>query len=261
MLSPPPITNKPFTKPPTEQQLLAFIKRLGYDEDPKEIMTTIPTFVATRLHQPWRAILSVLNRCIVHSANLDYASLIWDEFEWQAVDRMSRTIKQSNAEMHNEGQDSPISKLINTVDAKFKFRMKIPDIMINDAIKQSAGYKFYRMKKDESKKEGYAAERELKLKGVATEDPAVQSLLALRKASKESRHFDMDISDNDDKRDDDDAAGFGVFVYNKSQELLKFTPFSLVVTCSSMEDFTNLLNDTPKKELTDLLSKPVFTDA
>ncbi|GKG33810.1 hypothetical protein Tco_0433969, partial [Tanacetum coccineum] len=54
--------------------------------------------------------------------------------------------------MHNKGQDSPISKLINTVDAKFKFRMKIPDIMINDAIKQSAGYKFYRMKKDESKK-------------------------------------------------------------------------------------------------------------
>ncbi|GJW86466.1 hypothetical protein Tco_0161806 [Tanacetum coccineum] len=71
----------------------------------------------------------------------------------------------------------------------------------------------------------------------------------------------MDISDNDDKRDDDDAAGFGVFVYNKAQELSKFTPFRFVVTCSSMEDFTNLLNDPPKKELTDLLSKPVFTNA
>ncbi|GJW12635.1 hypothetical protein Tco_1578462 [Tanacetum coccineum] len=94
---PPPVTNKPFTKPPTEQQLLAFIKRLGYDEDLKEMMTSITNFVATKLHQPWRAIMSVLNRCligkdtswdiarlpvlqihwgIVHSANLDYASLI-----------------------------------------------------------------------------------------------------------------------------------------------------------------------------------------
>ncbi|GJY59393.1 hypothetical protein Tco_0459285, partial [Tanacetum coccineum] len=113
---PSPITNKPFTKPPTEKQLLAFINRLGYDEDLKEPMKSILTFVATRLHQPWRAILSVLNMCltgedtswdrarlpvlqifwgIVHSANLDYASLIWDEFKWQVVDRMSRPIKQS----------------------------------------------------------------------------------------------------------------------------------------------------------------------
>ncbi|GKA42767.1 hypothetical protein Tco_0735427 [Tanacetum coccineum] len=60
---PPPISNKPFTKPPTEKVLLAFIKTLGYDEDPKEKITTIPDFVTTRLHQPWRDILSVLNRC------------------------------------------------------------------------------------------------------------------------------------------------------------------------------------------------------
>ncbi|GJW82604.1 hypothetical protein Tco_0146579 [Tanacetum coccineum] len=154
---PPPVTNKPFTKPPTEQQLLAFIKRLGYDEDLKEMMTSITNFVATRLHQPWRAIMSVLNRCltgkdtswdrarlpvlqilwgIVHSANLDYA-----------------IHRRSDAEMHNEGQDSPISKLVNTVDGKFNFEIEIPDTMINDAIKQSAGYKFYRNKNDESEKE------------------------------------------------------------------------------------------------------------
>nr|GEV63344.1 hypothetical protein [Tanacetum cinerariifolium] len=61
---PSPITKKPFTKPPTEKHLLVFIKRLGCDEDPKELMTSIPTFIATRLHQPWRVILSVLNRCL-----------------------------------------------------------------------------------------------------------------------------------------------------------------------------------------------------
>nr|GEZ18096.1 hypothetical protein [Tanacetum cinerariifolium] len=200
------------------------------------MMTSIPTFVATRLYQPWRAILSVINRCLKgKDISWDKARLP-DEFEWQVVDRMSRPIKQSkliytqsinliidhflstnksisqryNAEMHSEGQDSPISKLINTVD------------------------------------------------GVATKDPGVQSLLDLRKGSKESRlesmrqerqviggegssvdtdedkddetnnaeDSNMDIYDNDsDKGDVDDTDVFAEFV-NKSQELPKFTPLS-----------------------------------
>ncbi|GKA64828.1 hypothetical protein Tco_0764535 [Tanacetum coccineum] len=130
---------------------------------------------------------------------------------------------------------------------------------------------------------------------IATEDPVVQSLLALRRGSKESRlesmrqerkmlggkassaakdkyygfedisdidnDSDLDISTDDDKRDDDDAAGFGVFVYNRLQELPKFTPFSPVVTTSSTEYFSNLLNDPLVHELIDLLSKPDYTDA
>ncbi|GKE60399.1 hypothetical protein Tco_1510766, partial [Tanacetum coccineum] len=92
---PPPVANKPCTKPPTEQQFLAFIKRLRYDEDPKESMTSIPTF-------------------------------------------------------------------INNVDGKFKFGMEIPNTMINDAIKQSAGYKYYQIKKDESEQGNVEEEPEEK---------------------------------------------------------------------------------------------------
>nr|GEV72973.1 putative ribonuclease H-like domain-containing protein [Tanacetum cinerariifolium] len=65
--------------------------------------------------------------------------------------------RRSNTDLDSEGQDSPLTKLINTVDGKFKFGIKIPDTMINDAIKQSAGYKYYKHKKNESKK-GKAAE-------------------------------------------------------------------------------------------------------
>nr|GFA43662.1 hypothetical protein [Tanacetum cinerariifolium] len=46
---------------------------------------------------------------------------------------------------------------------------------------------------------------------------------------------DMDIPDDDKRNNDEDVAGFG--------------------------DFTNLLNDPPEQELTDLLSKPVFTNS
>ncbi|GJU38664.1 hypothetical protein Tco_1191621 [Tanacetum coccineum] len=122
---PQPLTNKPYSKPHTEKQILAFIKTLGYDEDPKAKMTSISTFVATKLHQPWRAIMSVLNSIP----------------------------QRSDAEMHSEGQDSPLTKLINTVDGKFKFEMDISDTMINDAIKQSAGYMYYKIKKDKSNQE------------------------------------------------------------------------------------------------------------
>ncbi|GJW69390.1 hypothetical protein Tco_0123814, partial [Tanacetum coccineum] len=73
------------------------LSRHGYDEDPKGKMTYVSKFVATRLRQLWRTILSVLNRSltgkdtswdtarlpilhilwgIIHSANLDFASLI-----------------------------------------------------------------------------------------------------------------------------------------------------------------------------------------
>ncbi|GKA80724.1 hypothetical protein Tco_0787416 [Tanacetum coccineum] len=318
-----------------------------------------------------------------------------------------------DVEMHSEGQDSPLTKLINTIDGKFKFGMEIPDTMLNDAIKQSSGYKYYKHKKDESEKgkvveepkehhvspvrsgrgkgymcsgnqevnvpckpkkaivpkkprtlivadniveetvavelaksvsikeqrpqqhdimtqltierqvkrdveDTYPAERGLKLKGVTPEDLVVQSLLDLRKGSKESKlesmrkerqavggegsssvhdkyyefedilatdsdatrdsscsdtdeekddetndseDFDMDLSDDEPNKGDEDVVGFGVFVDNKSQELAKFTPFSPVVTTSSMEDFSNLLNDPPMHELMDLLSKPVYIDA
>ncbi|GJS51944.1 hypothetical protein Tco_0625306 [Tanacetum coccineum] len=59
-----PDTNKPYTKPPTINQILEFIKTLRYDEEPNAKITIVSKFIATRLRQPWRAILSVLNRSL-----------------------------------------------------------------------------------------------------------------------------------------------------------------------------------------------------
>ncbi|GJT57729.1 hypothetical protein Tco_0992783 [Tanacetum coccineum] len=126
-----------------------------------------------------------------------------------------------------------------------------------------------------------------KLKGPAVEDPAVQSLLELQKGSKASRleslkqkkqavagegskesangtddadDSDMDLFD-DNLDGDDDAAGFGVFMYNKSIETPKSTYLSLTITTSSLNFIQNLLHETPVNELTDLISNPVYTDA
>ncbi|GJT06855.1 hypothetical protein Tco_0841317 [Tanacetum coccineum] len=155
--------------------------------------------VPTRLHQPWRAILSVLSRFltgkvsswntvrllilqilwgIVHSANLNFASLIWDEFEWQIIERSYRPSKmskllytrftkliidyllslnksiprRSDSKLHSSQDDHPITKLLSTTNGEYKFEMEVSDAMISDAIKKKAEYKYYMAKTVESKK-------------------------------------------------------------------------------------------------------------
>ncbi|GJS88416.1 hypothetical protein Tco_0771052 [Tanacetum coccineum] len=139
----PPDPNNTYTKPPSENQILGFIKTLGYDEDPETKMIVVSKMVATRLHQPWRAILSVLNRSLTGKDS----SWDTDEFEWQTVERSSRQSKMSKLFAQD---DQPITKLSNTVKGDDKFGMEIPDIMISDAIKKVAEYKFYMAKKVES---------------------------------------------------------------------------------------------------------------
>ncbi|GKA47974.1 hypothetical protein Tco_0740932 [Tanacetum coccineum] len=71
---------------------------------------------------------------------------------------------------------------------------------------------------------------------------------------------DMDLFDDEPKRDDDDA-GFGVLIYNKSTEPLKSTYLSPTVTCSSLDYIQSLLNETHVYELTNIMSHLVYSDA
>ncbi|GJW72087.1 hypothetical protein Tco_0129004 [Tanacetum coccineum] len=169
---PPPDPNNTYIQPPLEIQILEFIKTLGYDEDPNTKLIVVSKMVATRHHQPWGAILSGS----VHSANLDFASLIWDEFKWQAIKRSSRPSKmsmmlytyftklitdylhslnksipqRSDSKLHSSQDDHPITKLLNTTNGEYKFGMEIPDAIINDPIKKKVRYKYYMTKKVES---------------------------------------------------------------------------------------------------------------
>nr|GEZ42012.1 hypothetical protein [Tanacetum cinerariifolium] len=79
---------------------------------------------------------------IVHSTNLDFALLIWDEFEWQTVKRSSRPSKMSKLLY------TRITKLI--IDSLNKSIPRKSDS--NDAIKKKAGYTYYMANKVESEK-------------------------------------------------------------------------------------------------------------
>ncbi|GKC70129.1 hypothetical protein Tco_1116012, partial [Tanacetum coccineum] len=150
---PPLDPNNTYIQPYLEIQILEFIKTLGYDEDPDTKSIVVSKMVTTRLHQPWRAILS--------SANLDFASLIWDEFEWKTVERPSRPSKlskllytcftkliidyllslnksiprRSDSKLHSSQDDHPITKLLSTTNGEYKFGMEVLGALISDAIK------------------------------------------------------------------------------------------------------------------------------
>ncbi|GJZ91292.1 hypothetical protein Tco_0663219 [Tanacetum coccineum] len=62
---PPPDPNNAYIQPPSEKQILEFIMTLGYAEDLKTKLIIDSKIVATRLHQPWRAVLSVVTRSLI----------------------------------------------------------------------------------------------------------------------------------------------------------------------------------------------------
>ncbi|GJZ53995.1 hypothetical protein Tco_0608880 [Tanacetum coccineum] len=84
--------NQSFTEPPTHNSLIYFIEALGYDEDDETPLKQISQVIVTKLHQPWRTILSILNKCL--------------------AEKDSSTInKRSDAFMHSESQDEKFKQL------------------------------------------------------------------------------------------------------------------------------------------------------
>ncbi|GKC67110.1 hypothetical protein Tco_1099708 [Tanacetum coccineum] len=212
--------------------------------------------------------------------------------------------RRSNSELHSAQDDQPVTKFSNTVKGDYKFRMEILNTMISDAIKKSAGYKYYIAKKKESAKDKIVDEPEeqrvypvksgrgkgFKCYGdqvvnvpnkfkkdveprkrrtlTIVEEIVVDTYAEWEQKLKEEIDNEIDDADDsnmdlsDDNPDgDDDAARFGVFMYNKSIETPNYTYLSPTVTSSSLDFIQNLLNETPANELTGLVSHPVYTDA
>ncbi|GJW77147.1 hypothetical protein Tco_0138829 [Tanacetum coccineum] len=84
----PCLPNKDFTKLPSEDDLLSFIKELGYSGN-CEMLFTIRT---DQMHQPWRTFASIINRCISgKSTGLDRlresrAQILWAMYNQRNVD-------------------------------------------------------------------------------------------------------------------------------------------------------------------------------
>ncbi|GKC77030.1 hypothetical protein Tco_1127804 [Tanacetum coccineum] len=244
---PPPDPNNTYIQPSSEIQILEFIKTLGYDEDPETKLIAIFKMVATRLHQPWGAILSVLNRFL--DAMISNAIKKKAGYKYY----MAKKVEIANVPNKHKKDDVPSKTRSLTIAEEAVVAV---DDMYN--------------------------EWGQKLKGPAVEDLAVQSLLDLRKGSKAIRlentdsdadkskegvnethdpaESDMDLS-NDNPYGDDDAARYGVFMPNKSTTTPNPTYLSLTVTSSLLDFIQTLLDESPANELTDFMSHPMYSDA
>ncbi|GKE56910.1 hypothetical protein Tco_1496095, partial [Tanacetum coccineum] len=56
----PRVSGKEFIEPPSKEELLTFLVGLGY----KGVLTHLPQMLIDHMHQPWRTLASIINKCI-----------------------------------------------------------------------------------------------------------------------------------------------------------------------------------------------------
>ncbi|GKB68426.1 hypothetical protein Tco_0929838, partial [Tanacetum coccineum] len=100
----PILPNQEFVELPSEEELLSFIKELGYSSK-CDMLYVIHT---DQMHQHWRTFVVIINWCIsgkttrlamlresraqilwgmYNEKNVDYVSLLWEDFMYQANNR------------------------------------------------------------------------------------------------------------------------------------------------------------------------------
>ncbi|GJR17572.1 hypothetical protein Tco_0966099 [Tanacetum coccineum] len=96
----PNVPGKEFDEPPTEEEALSFICKLGHSKE----IRYITDVVVDDLHQPWRTFASIINKCLCgkvsgldkiqlsrvqilwgmyYKKNLDFVALIWEDLAYQ----------------------------------------------------------------------------------------------------------------------------------------------------------------------------------
>ncbi|GJZ69385.1 hypothetical protein Tco_0632935 [Tanacetum coccineum] len=93
----PRLLDQEFDEPPSEEEILSFIKELGHIGKIKNITA----IVVNHMHQPWRTFASIINKCLsgkitgldkirlsraqilwgmYYKRNIDYVALLWEDF-------------------------------------------------------------------------------------------------------------------------------------------------------------------------------------
>ncbi|GJT42418.1 hypothetical protein Tco_0951133 [Tanacetum coccineum] len=225
---PHPDTNNTYTKPPSENQILEFINTLGYDEDHETKMIIVSNIFATRLHQPWRAILSVLNR-----SESKFGMEIPNKMINDAIKKLA-------------GYKFYMAKKMVSGNAKIVDEPEEQHQAVIGEESSAAHNKYYDLSYTNSDATLYSSSSD-KPEEIANEtDDADES--------------DMDLSDDNADEDDDDT-GYGVFMHNKSTTTPNSTYLSLTITSSSLDFIYILLDETPTNELMDFMNHQVYTDA
>ncbi|GKE67718.1 hypothetical protein Tco_1521879, partial [Tanacetum coccineum] len=102
--------NKKFEEPPLEKEILAFLASLGHSGEIRKITDVN----VNKLHQPWRSVAAIINKCLsgkpsydslrlsqaqilwgmYNNKKVDYAYIMWEDFTYQIE---NKNTKKGNA--------------------------------------------------------------------------------------------------------------------------------------------------------------------
>ncbi|GJV03175.1 hypothetical protein Tco_1336744 [Tanacetum coccineum] len=154
----PRLPNQDFVEPPSEEEMVPFIKELGYTgkcDMPSKIHTD-------HMHQPWRTFVAVINRCIsgksidfmFQADNRDISPACKENMPYLRFTKViinhfiskDKTISMRNQiNLHTVRDDTLLGtlKFVSKTKDYQKYGALIPKEMINQIIKDSKAYKTY----------------------------------------------------------------------------------------------------------------------
>nr|GEV66325.1 retrovirus-related Pol polyprotein from transposon TNT 1-94 [Tanacetum cinerariifolium] len=245
----PKVSNHPFITPPSKNEIISFINKLGYSEH----LTTISAIRVNNMHQPWRTFMTMINKCLTRKAtayvNQDFICFKFYG-EWLQIDQVIKNLK-----FLNKGATYPV------------FGMLIPMVMLNDEINASTNYVYYLAKSKGGKLKGHG-------KGLMTKkgvEVAFKKIAFVRVPKKkrtkivtEQSGQSKDVEDDrrttfDDQGGNEQAGDVHAKVYDFKAQLenLEATKVSSNLTLSSAKYTNQFLNDNPNVTIIDVLKEPV----
>ncbi|GJS85300.1 retrovirus-related pol polyprotein from transposon TNT 1-94 [Tanacetum coccineum] len=145
-----------FVDPPFEDEILAFIRELGYSGDIKSLSDV----KVDTLHQPWRTFGTIINKCLsgkvtgldqlrlsraqiiwgmYYQKNVDYVYLLWEDLVYQIENKVNKV------DWHMAKDDPTLitMRLIPKHETVQKYDAILPVTLTNQVMKESDAYKTY----------------------------------------------------------------------------------------------------------------------
>ncbi|GJT81430.1 hypothetical protein Tco_1055772 [Tanacetum coccineum] len=100
----PRLQNQEFDEPPSDEEIISFVKELGYKGD----IRSVTKVYTDHMHQPWRTFAAIINKCLsgkttgldkirlsraqilwgmFYKKNVDFVDLIWEDFMFEIDNR------------------------------------------------------------------------------------------------------------------------------------------------------------------------------
>ncbi|GJX41113.1 hypothetical protein Tco_0256103 [Tanacetum coccineum] len=160
----PNLPGQKFEDPPFEEDILAFIRELGYPGDIKSLSDV----KVDTLYQPWRTFGTIINKCLSGKATrldqlrlsraqiiwgmynqkkVDYVYLLWEDLVYQIENKVSKKNKdiRNKVDWHMANDDPILTtmRFIPKHETVQRYGAIIPDTLTNQAMKESDAYKTY----------------------------------------------------------------------------------------------------------------------